>query len=448
MIPVPRTAHAILRFLALRRIVLGDLPSNPALLALLWVATSVINVIDAVMIRRDEYIPPSLALHYSGSLVLTALIAAWAIGRRTDAIRLAIAFMLVGLVVAVGWFTIALLTGDDSQAGELCRIGLGLWAGAAAITLLRRGWGQSRSHRGTVIALIFAATVGFITMEMPSFDSYLMPLSPQFREARNEIEDTAPVSPEILWPMQPELVEATAISLRPQDMEHPPVRVVAVAAGGSQQLFGREAKAALTLLRGRFGPRTPGALLSNARLDLTHVPLATNANFSTLLRQATMGTDLDGDLIVIYLAGHGSRDAALRTDLPDYQPLIPISARSLARSLDEAGIRRRIVIVSACYAGTWIKPLASPDTIVITAAAADRTSFGCDDRRQYTVFGEAFISGPLRGGASLQEAFEYLKKRVAAEEAKEGATPSLPQAYVGDRMREIWAAASSVAVDR
>lgn len=97
-----------------------------------------------------------------------------------------------------------------------------------------------------------------------------------------------------------------------------------------------------------------------------------------------------------------------------------------------------MIVVSACYSGTWIKPLASPDTIVITAAAADRTSFGCDDSRQYTVFGQAMIEGGLASGVSLEQAYAQLRRDVEREEAAQGATPSLPQVFVGERMRDVW----------
>jgi Peptidase C13 family len=116
----------------------------------------------------------------------------------------------------------------------------------------------------------------------------------------------------------------------------------------------------------------------------------------------------------------------------------PISAQSVTDALSKAQIKRRVIIISACYSGSWIPSLASPDSIVITAASKDRTSFGCDDSRQLTYFGEAFLNGPLSKGASLRDSFETARRKLAAWEVRDHLTPSQPQAYVGANMQALW----------
>jgi hypothetical protein len=78
--------------------------------------------------------------------------------------------------------------------------------------------------------------------------------------------------------------------------------------------------------------------------------------------------------------------------------------------------------------------LRDSQTIVITAAAADRTSFGCSNDRDLTYFGEAFYRDALPGAGSLREAFENAKAAIAARERLEHVTPSNPQAYFGKGM--------------
>jgi hypothetical protein len=153
--------------------------------------------------------------------------------------------------------------------------------------------------------------------------------------------------------------------------------------------------------------------------------------------------DPQQDVAVIYLSSHGSPEFWLATDLPDHRVLAPVSARSLAEALSQAGIKRRVVIISACFSGGWIPALASDDTIVITAAAKDRTSFGCNDTRRLTFFGEALLEGPLARGSSLRDAFAVLRTTVAGWEEREKVTPSLPQASVGRNMQALWAEASA-----
>lgn len=239
---------------------------------------------------------------------------------------------------------------------------------------------------------------------------------------------------------QPTLLKAAVDALQPRVADQANVYAVAVAAGGSQLLFAREAKLALQTAAARFGAGyRGGVLLSNGRDDLLRMPLATRSNMLAAMRGIRDRIDPAHDIAFVYLASHGSPDAALATDLPgDAATLSPISAASVAAALARAGIQRRIIVVSACFSGSWIPALASDDTIVITAARRDRTSFGCDDTRRLTYFGQAFLEGSPASGTSLRDTFETARKLVSHWEAKERYTPSQPQVYVGKNMRAVW----------
>ncbi len=67
--------------------------------------------------------------------------------------------------------------------------------------------------------------------------------------------------------------------------------------------------------------------------------------------------------------------------LPGNIPIIAVSANTLADALERSNIRRRVIIISACFSGSWIPRLANDDTIIMTAASAYRTSFGCAEDR-------------------------------------------------------------------
>jgi hypothetical protein len=79
----------------------------------------------------------------------------------------------------------------------------------------------------------------------------------------------------------------------------------------------------------------------------------------------------------------------------------------------------------------FVPALESPRTIVLTAAAADRTSFGCSNDRDLTYFGEAFYRDALPRARSFEAAFTAAKAAIDARERREGFTPSNPQAYFG-----------------
>jgi hypothetical protein len=99
-----------------------------------------------------------------------------------------------------------------------------------------------------------------------------------------------------------------------------------------------------------------------------------------------------------------------------------------------------VIVISACYSGGFIELLRDPQTIVVTAAAADRTSFGCSNDRDLTYFGEAFYRDALPTARSLRAAFDAAKAAIAARERREHVTPSNPQAYFGAKMEAKLAA--------
>ena len=51
-----------------------------------------------------------------------------------------------------------------------------------------------------------------------------------------------------------------------------------------------------------------------------------------------------------------------------------LAPERLAALLDELGIKKRVLILSACYSGVFIPVLANENTAMFTAASSDRTS--------------------------------------------------------------------------
>jgi hypothetical protein len=141
------------------------------------------------------------------------------------------------------------------------------------------------------------------------------------------------------------------------------------------------------------------------------------------------------DILFLFLTAHGSPDHTLDVSLAPYQleQLTPVRLRQL---LDESGIRFRVIVVSACYSGGFVRTLASPDTMVITASGADRASFGCRDGRQWTDFGRAYFKEALPATGSFEGALQRARELIAQREAAAKLTPSEPQISVGDAIRE------------
>jgi hypothetical protein len=143
--------------------------------------------------------------------------------------------------------------------------------------------------------------------------------------------------------------------------------------------------------------------------------------------------DRKQDVVMLYLTSHGTRDHKLAVEFPPLQ-LDALAPATLKEMLDTAGIKWRIIVVSACYSGGFIEPLKDDYTLIITASAADRTSFGCGSASEATYFGDALFQHALRFEDSFVKAFEQAKERVVQRERAEKRDPSNPQIFIGDDM--------------
>jgi hypothetical protein len=97
--------------------------------------------------------------------------------------------------------------------------------------------------------------------------------------------------------------------------------------------------------------------------------------------------------LFLILTSHGSRDGLAVVAGRLAETLKP---SHLSEMLGRTGVRNKVVIISACYSGVFIPRLADADTLVITAADANHPSFGCEDKANWTYFGDAFFNAALR----------------------------------------------------
>ncbi len=211
---------------------------------------------------------------------------------------------------------------------------------------------------------------------------------------------------------------------------------VGVAGYGDQNVFRKEAERVRTLFDARFGTRGRSILLVNNPATLTIYPLATPENLSTVLHAVRKRIDPAEDVLVLFLTSHGAPRAGLTFELAGRE-LGPMTPHGLAAALASAGIRRRIVIVSACYSGQFVPALQDEQTLVITAAAANRSSFGCTNTAEWTWFGEAFFKRALPAAGRFVPAFERARAMIAKRERRSGYPHSRPQLSLGATMARV-----------
>jgi hypothetical protein len=205
---------------------------------------------------------------------------------------------------------------------------------------------------------------------------------------------------------------------------------------GREDVFRKDVEAAQHVMDERWGTSNRSILLVNNPQTLLSTPFATVTNLRETLNEIGAAIDAEDDVVMVYLASHGSRSFRLSADLPPLS-LVEITPPGLRQLLDDAGIKWRIVVVSACYSGGFIEPLQDDNTLVITASRADRASFGCGNDSDATFFGEAFFQKGMATADSITAAFEAAKVRVAERErAGKFAPPSEPQWWIGPAMAD------------
>lgn len=250
-------------------------------------------------------------------------------------------------------------------------------------------------------------------------------------------DNTAPKATEFdeaLYYRQPGLLEQALTPLPPQRPGQRDIYIVAVAGHGGQAVFEKEARLALAVLGKHFDSRG-SVLLANRPTPDSATPLATRLSLATTLQSVAQIMDAQEDLLVLYLTSHGSEQHEFQLDQPP-STFVSLTPDWLAGALQDAGIRRHILLVSACYSGGYITPaLATPDSLVMTAANATQPSFGCSDDAELTWFGRALLTDALPHAKNLEAAYPRLQTLIREWEQREGYDPSQPQLHAGANLR-------------
>jgi hypothetical protein len=209
---------------------------------------------------------------------------------------------------------------------------------------------------------------------------------------------------------------------------------------GEEDVFRRESAMVAGVLAQRFDARGRVLQLVNHIDTAETLPWATPLNLKRAIAAVAQRMDREHDLLVVYMTSHGARDFQLAASNPPLQ-VDTVSPGELRAALDEAGIRHRVIAISACYSGGWVGPLASDSTLVMTAADADHTSYGCGALSELTFFGRALFDEQLRKTHSFERAFAAAVPVIRQREDEAGKQDgfSNPQISVGERLRPVLA---------
>ena len=406
-----------------------------AQLLALFVVSALVDVVADILRYGDEGVFSWYGLGNEvlsgGLLMLSAAVLSLAFRDRSLTLAIPVialaAFPVLQLANALPWRAL----GVPAWAGPWLDRAVLLWI----VVTLARTVHVALQYRPGLRPL--RALAGGLVLAAPIYyAAWIAPVEPWFAPVSRDAPDPRYPSPasEPVLALQQELLEDALASLEDQRPGVVDLYFVGFAGDASEDVFRKDVEAAMRVMDEKWGTADRSlALINNPRTLLT-TPIASLSNLRDALDELAAAMDVDEDVAMIYLAAHGDRKFALDVRLPPLE-LLPITPQLLRKALDDAGIRYRIVVVSACYAGGYVDALADEDTAVIAAAQADRTSFGCGVGSESTFFGEAFFQEGMTKATTLAGAFDVAHASVERRERAEGLSPpSNPQMRIGERI--------------
>jgi hypothetical protein len=281
---------------------------------------------------------------------------------------------------------------------------------AAAGALAAQGWGAPE-HK--------AAWPGLVSGKSLTEASASLDLGPDLERGRTPAFELA----------EHRRLDAALAAIAPQRPGVVDAYVVAMALD-SDPVFGREAREAGKVLARRYD--AAGRTIVLAGTDgsgPSALPMGSLHALSLALARVAERMDPREDALILYVTSHGAPIGIAYHD--GDQGYGFLSPNRLAGLLGSVGIRNRLLILSACYSGSFVRALASDRTALLTAAAPDRTSFGCAADNDWTFFGDALVNRALRKPQPLADAAAEAVALVGQWERARHDEPSYPQVSIG-----------------
>ncbi len=369
----------------------------------------------------------------SYALMVFGIYLAAQVQRRLERFGLLLVALLAAEPVGHLIHELYLLLVRDTELGDHTWVAWGLYALAMTWFLAIPYWVQRRvfdsGRRRTALATgIYFGVLLLGIFQLPHTGIWYT----------DEPDDDTPPPPrvdvEATYYAQPALLKADLARLKPQRRGVHDIYFVGVAGWAEQDVFLREVQSVRRLFDERYGTAGRSIVLINNPATVKDVPLANAHNLQAVLDRVGRLMDPKEDMLFLYFSSHGSKDRRIAMS---YWPLRlnDITADGLHAMLARSRIGWKTVVISSCYSGGFIEPLKDAQTLIMTAAAANRTSFGCSNENAWTYFGEAYFEQALPHSTSFVGAFHAAEQSIAKREASEKLTPSQPQVWVGERMQ-------------
>jgi hypothetical protein len=375
---------------------------------------------------EGQFEPASIPVHLAGLVLIlaAAMLVSHVFGASTPLLLIAVALLTLEPVFSVA---VAVLTIMDFVLWMPAVVYYAVlaWFWVACMRAVAVCAGTRRPQ----IVVAAAVVTAMIALDITAF-----PETEPWAVAEEAQAEPVPLANERLFHLQGELIERSLAAIQPGRAGASELYFVGFAPDASQDVFVKEMRFVKHLFDERLGTAGRSIALASSYDALEEFPIASVTNLGRALKRVGQAMN-EEDVLFLFLTAHGDRAHRLSASQPPLD-LAQVTPTSLGRLLHDSGIKWRVVVVSACYSGGYVEPLRDPNTVVITAAAPDRTSFGCEPGRDFTYFGQAFFRDALAKTRSFTKAFDLAKEIVTQQETAEKLTPSIPQIWVGGAIAE------------
>lgn len=223
-------------------------------------------------------------------------------------------------------------------------------------------------------------------------------------------------------------------TLQPERPGIPDIYVVAAGLYAGEDVFMKEVVMIASLFRDRFDADGRILRLVNNPKTIDEYPVASITSLREALVEVGAAMNVAEDVLVLYVTSHGSENHQLAVDFRPLR-LDPITPDTLKSALDDSGVHWKVVVVSACYSGGFVDALKDERTMIVTAASADRQSFGCGYASDATYLGRALFGEALRQTFSFEAAAKTALEMIGKWEREKNQKASQPQLHVGSEIR-------------
>ena len=243
---------------------------------------------------------------------------------------------------------------------------------------------------------------------------------------------------------QPERLRQSLLKVVDQDPSRIDLYFLGIVGDGRQDIFRRDAQLVRDVFDERYQTQQRSAMLVNSRFKNNDAPLATKHSIAASLQEIAAKMDSEQDVLFILLSGLSSENNMFYLEQPGFD-LEDISGDELGSLIKNLPVKNKIIMVSSCFSGSFVKSFKDDNTIIVVTSAADKRLFDCGGYRQNTRFIKSFFEQHFVESNNIAKAFEATRNELAELEKELGYEASEPLIFrpkamekLMDRWREQW----------